>query len=396
MRWSARRRTWRGSPSYGVRSGVRMSQNMRATPWCSGRHGSTANVLASGIAIMSDSSIALKPVIEEPSKPMPPSKASSSSATLIEKDFSWPRMSVNQKRMKRTWRSSQMALTSSGVVGCSGMRGTLEHRHWTAGRAAVDNGPMPAAASYAHGVSDVPLLGETIGANLERTVGRFGDREAVVSCHQGVRLTYAELDAAVNRIASGLLAAGIEKGERVGIWAPNCVEWVLTQFATAKVGAILVNINPAYRTHELEYALRQSGVKLLVSARAFKTSDYMAMVDEVRDTLPQLQAVVFLDGAEWDQLAATPVDDAALRERMASLAFDDPINIQYTSGTTGFPKGATLSHHNILNNGFFVGELCSYTEADRVCIPVPFYHCFGMVLGNLACTTHGACMVYPE
>jgi fatty-acyl-CoA synthase len=254
---------------------------------------------------------------------------------------------------------------------------------------------MPAAASYAHGVSDVPLLGETIGANLERSVSRFGDREAVVSCHQGVRLTYAELDAAVDRLASGLIAAGIETGERVGIWAPNCVEWVLVQFATAKVGAILVNINPAYRTHELEYALRHSGVKLLVSARAFKTSDYMAMVDEVRGGLPALQAVVFLDGAEWDELAATPVDSDAVRERMASLAFDDAINIQYTSGTTGFPKGATLSHHNILNNGFFVGELVEYTEADRVCLPVPFYHCFGMVMGNLGAVSHGACIVIP-
>jgi fatty-acyl-CoA synthase len=254
---------------------------------------------------------------------------------------------------------------------------------------------MAAAASYAHGVSDVPLLGETIGANLERTVSRFGDREAVVSCHQGVRLTYAELDAAVDRLASGLIAAGIAKGERVGIWAPNCAEWVLVQFATAKAGAILVNINPAYRTHELEYALRQSGVKLLVSARGFKTSDYVAMVEEVRGGLPALQAAVFLDGAEWDELAATPVDADAVRERMASLAFDDAINIQYTSGTTGFPKGATLSHHNILNNGFFVGELVEYTEADRVCLPVPFYHCFGMVMGNLGAVSHGSCIVIP-
>jgi fatty-acyl-CoA synthase len=254
---------------------------------------------------------------------------------------------------------------------------------------------MAAAASYAHGVSDVPLLGETIGANLERTLSRFGDREAVVSCHQGVRLTYAELDAAVDRLASGLIAAGIAKGDRVGIWAPNCAEWVLVQFATAKAGAILVNINPAYRTHELEYALRQSGVELLVSARGFKTSDYMAMVEEVRGGLPALQAVVFLDGAEWDELAATPVDADAVRERMASLAFDDAINIQYTSGTTGFPKGATLSHHNILNNGFFVGELVEYTEADRVCLPVPFYHCFGMVMGNLGAVSHGSCIVIP-
>jgi fatty-acyl-CoA synthase len=253
---------------------------------------------------------------------------------------------------------------------------------------------MP-APSYSHGVSDVPLLGETIGANLERTVAAFGDRDAVVSCQQEVRLTYAEFDAAVDRVASGLIAAGIEKGDRVGIWAPNCVEWVIVQFATAKVGSILVNINPAYRTHEVEYALRQSGVKLLVSAPAFKTSDYRGMIEEVRGGLADLQAVIYLSSAEWEKLAATPVDAEAVRERMESLAFDDPINIQYTSGTTGFPKGATLSHHNILNNGYLVGELCQYTEADRVCLPVPFYHCFGMVMGNLGAVTHGSCIVIP-
>jgi fatty-acyl-CoA synthase len=256
-------------------------------------------------------------------------------------------------------------------------------------------GHMATRASYAHGVSDVPLLGETIGENLERTVARFGDQEAVVSCHQGVRMTYAEFDEAVDRLASGLIAAGIAKGERVGIWAPNCLEWVLVQFATAKAGAILVNINPAYRTHELEYALRQSGVRMLISARAFKTSDYVAMVDEVRDALPALEAVVFLESPEWEELAATLVDQDAVRERMATLAFDDAINIQYTSGTTGFPKGATLSHHNILNNGFFVGELVEYNEFDRVCLPVPFYHCFGMVMGNLGAVSHGSCIVIP-
>jgi fatty-acyl-CoA synthase len=253
---------------------------------------------------------------------------------------------------------------------------------------------MP-ALSYSHGVSDVPLLGETIGANLERTVARFGDRDAVVSCHQGVRMSYAEFDAAVDRVASGLLAAGLQKGDRVGIWSPNCAEWVIVQFATAKAGVILVNINPAYRTHEVEYALRQSGVKLLISARAFKTSDYRAMIDEVRGGLPALQAVVYLDSPEWEELAATPVDADAVRSRQADLAFDDPINIQYTSGTTGFPKGATLSHHNLLNNGYFVAELCDFTEADRVCLPVPFYHCFGMVMGNLGAVTHGSCIVIP-
>src|SRR4051812_21814174 len=250
-------------------------------------------------------------------------------------------------------------------------------------------------ASYSHGVSDVRLLGDTIGANLERTVERFGHCDAVVSCHQGVRLSYAEFDAAVDRVACGLMAAGIEKGDRVGMWSPNCTEWVIVQFATAKAGAILVNINPAYRTHEVEYALRQSGVSLLVSARAFKTSDYRAMVEEVHGGLPALRSVVYLDSPEWDALAATPVDADALADRTASLAFDDPINIQYTSGTTGFPKGATLSHHNILNNGYFVAELCDFTEADRVCLPVPFYHCFGMVMGNLGAVTHGACIVIP-
>jgi fatty-acyl-CoA synthase len=249
--------------------------------------------------------------------------------------------------------------------------------------------------SYSHGACDVPLLGETIGANLERTAARFGERDALVSIHQGLRLTYAELDAAVDRLACGLLAAGIEKGERVGIWSPNCAEWVLLQYATAKAGAVLVNINPAYRTHELEYALRQAGVRMLVSARAFKTSDYAAMVDEVRDGLPSLERVLFLESGDWEALAGTSPDGDALRARAASLSFDDPINIQYTSGTTGFPKGATLSHHNILNNGFFVTELLGFTEEDRVCLPVPFYHCFGMVMGNLGATTHGACIVIP-
>ena len=251
--------------------------------------------------------------------------------------------------------------------------------------------------AYAHGVSDTPLLGRTIGEDLERTVARFGDRDALVSRHQGIRLTYSELDAAVDRLARGLLAGGIERGDRVGIWAPNCAEWVLVQYATAKVGAVLVNINPAYRTHELAFVLRQAGVRLLVSAPAFKTSDYRAMVREVVDECEALERVVWLDAPEWDELleAGDGVGDAALRERMAMLAFDDPINIQYTSGTTGFPKGATLSHHNILNNGFFVAELIDYTEADRVCLPVPFYHCFGMVMGNLGCTTHGACIVIP-
>ena len=266
---------------------------------------------------------------------------------------------------------------------------------------------MPATAqpSYSHGVSSQALIGETIGENLRRVAARFGDREAMVDVPSGRRWTYRQLDADTDTLARGLLAAGIGTGERVGIWSPNCPEWVLLQYATAKMGAILVNINPAYRTHELAYVLRQAGVKLLVSAESFKTSDYRAMVGEVRGDLPGLEDVIFISTEGWDKLLAAGVAAAdaaaagdepdALAAREATLAFDDPINIQYTSGTTGFPKGATLSHHNILNNGFFIGEYCRYTEADRVAIPVPFYHCFGMVLGNLACTTHGACIVIP-
>jgi len=255
--------------------------------------------------------------------------------------------------------------------------------------------PETKALAYAHGLYDVPLLGETIGANLERTVAAHGSREAVVSRAQDVRLTYDELLEAVSRLASGLLARRIAKGDRVGIWAPNCVEWVLVQYATATIGAILVNVNPAYRTHELAYALRQSGVRLLVSATGHGSSDYAAMVAETRPELPTLEDAVFLGSPEWEELAAHPVDENALGDRAAALAFDDPINIQYTSGTTGYPKGATLSHHNILNNGFFVAELLGYGSDDRVCLPVPFYHCFGMVMGNLGATSHGACIVIP-
>jgi fatty-acyl-CoA synthase len=246
--------------------------------------------------------------------------------------------------------------------------------------------------SYASGVAGKPLIGETIGENLERAVARFGDREALVARHQDVRLTYAELDEQVNALARGLLGAGLVKGDRVGIWAPNCAEWALVQFATAKAGIILVNVNPAYRTTELEYALRQSGCRMLIAARAFKTSDYAAMIDEVRGDLPELEQVVLLGSPEWEALRAGDGPEPDL----AALDCDEPINIQYTSGTTGFPKGATLSHHNILNNGYFVGEGCDYDETDRVCIPVPFYHCFGMVMGNLGCVTHGATMVIPE
>ena len=257
--------------------------------------------------------------------------------------------------------------------------------------------PLP---SYTNGVWDAPMLGDTIGDNFDRTVAAHGDRDALVDRPSGRRWTYAELRRDVDAVAVGLLKRGIGKGDRVGIWAPNCPEWTLIQFATAKIGAVLVNINPAYRAHELKYVLDQAGIRLLVSAPEFKSSDYAAMIEEVRPQCPDLEMVVLLGSAEWsrlasDGMAAHAADPSLLPAAQAALSSDDPINIQYTSGTTGFPKGATLSHHNILNNGYFVGELCHYTENDRVCIPVPFYHCFGMVMGNLACTSHGATMVIP-
>jgi fatty-acyl-CoA synthase len=253
------------------------------------------------------------------------------------------------------------------------------------------------SASYASGVSTAPLLGETIGENLARTVARFGEREALVDRATGRRLTYAQLAEETEAVARGLLAMGVEAGDRVGIWAPNCVEWVLVQYATAQIGAILVNVNPAYRTHELGFVLKQSGVSVLVAATAFKTSDYAAMIEQVRRDTPAMRDVVLIGTPSWDGLLAAGADlpPSAVAQRGAKLSFDDPINIQYTSGTTGFPKGATLSHHNILNNGYFVAEVCGYTEHDRVNIPVPFYHCFGMVMGNLGATTHGACIVIP-
>ena len=251
--------------------------------------------------------------------------------------------------------------------------------------------------SEARGENTPPLIEETIGANLERIARQHADREALVEVASGRRWTYAELDADVNRVARGLLAAGIAKGDRVGIWSPNCAEWTLVQYATAKIGAILVNVNPAYRTHELAYVLNQSGLRLLVSATDFKTSDYRAMVAEVREHADALDRVVFLGTPDWDELLAAGEDlpHDAVPARMSTLENTDPINIQYTSGTTGFPKGATLSHRNILNNGFFTTELINFTHEDRLAIPVPFYHCFGMVMGNLGCTTHGAAMVIP-
>jgi fatty-acyl-CoA synthase len=251
--------------------------------------------------------------------------------------------------------------------------------------------------AYARGDAAAPLLHETIGANLRATIASGGDRDALVSCAQDLRYSWVEFGAAVDEVARGLHAAGIVAGDRVGIWSPNRAEWTLVQYATARLGVILVNINPAYRTSELAYVLRQSGCRMLISAASFKTSDYRAMVGEVRGELPALERVVFLDGPDWTELLAggAAVDPEAIRAIEDGLSPEDPINIQYTSGTTGFPKGATLTHLNLLNNGYFVGAYCRFGPEDRLCIPVPFYHCFGMVMGNLGCTSHGTTMVIP-
>ncbi|MFI9510019.1 AMP-binding protein [Nocardia sp. NPDC052566] len=259
----------------------------------------------------------------------------------------------------------------------------------------ASNGAHAPLPSYASGTSDTPLLGDTIGANFDRTVAAFPDREALVDRPSGRRWTYRELAAAIDAVATGLAELGIGKGDRVGIWAPNCAEWFLVQYATAKLGAILVNINPAYRTSELAYVLDQAGVRMLIAAREFKSSNYVAMIDEVRPQCHGLEQVLILGSLEWAAVTRTAIDAERLGAVAATLSMDDPINIQYTSGTTGFPKGATLSHHNILNNGYFVGELCGYTELDRICVPVPFYHCFGMVMANLASTSHGAAVIIP-
>ncbi|HMD03424.1 MAG TPA: AMP-binding protein [Candidatus Baltobacteraceae bacterium] len=262
--------------------------------------------------------------------------------------------------------------------------------------------------SYAFGASGVPLMGETLGANLDRIAATFPEKEAVVSCHQGRRMTYGQLRAATDEFARGLVALGVRHGDRVGIWSTNTIEWVIAQFATPKIGAILVNVNPAYRSSEASYALRQSGVSVLLTQVRHKTSEYVEILREIGDGLPALRTIVLIGDDElqaplpgamrWDDVraAAENVSDERLRERSAAVQFDEAINVQYTSGTTGFPKGATLSHHNILNNGFFIGEGCRYSEVDRVCVPVPFYHCFGMVLGNLAIVTHGATIVIPN
>lgn len=251
------------------------------------------------------------------------------------------------------------------------------------------------ADSHTRGSNTPPLLSETIGANLARTVASHPDREALVEVASGRRWSYREFEADVHRLATGLLDLGIQPGDRVGIWSPNTAEWTLVQYATAHIGAILVTINPAYRVEELDYVLHQAGIRTVIAAAAFKNSDYAAMLESVRDANPQLHEVIIVGTEAWHTLAATTASGAALDEIAARLTPSDPINIQYTSGTTGFPKGATLTHANILNNGYFVGENLHYTERDRVCIPVPFYHCFGMVMGNLACTTHGATMVIP-
>jgi fatty-acyl-CoA synthase len=251
--------------------------------------------------------------------------------------------------------------------------------------------------SYASGVSATPLLGDTIGANLDRTVAAHADRDALVERASGRRWTYEQFSDDVEAVALGLRDLGVVKGDRVGVWAPNCAEWMLVQYATAKLGAILVNINPAYRVHELEFVLNQAGIRTLVAVPVFRTSDYAAMIEQVRPKCAALRDVVLIGTPGWDALleAGRTGEPGVLAEIGRMLTADDPINIQYTSGTTGFPKGATLSHHNILNNGFFVGELCGYDEEDRICVPVPFYHCFGMVMGNLAATSHGACVVIP-
>jgi fatty-acyl-CoA synthase len=288
----------------------------------------------------------------------------------------------------------------------------------------MSNSALP-STSYVRGPVNTPLIEKTVGGFFDDIAARYSDCEALVSRHQGVRLSYTRFKTLVDEFAVALLGFGVEKGDRVGVWSPNNLEWVLTQFATAKLGAILVNINPAYRVGELEYALNQSGVSLLITARRFKTSDYHWMITELAPELrelpkigrneeiraarvPALRRIVTLgDGREpsppsmisWSQFIEIGTMNAStteLRQREESLTYSDPINIQYTSGTTGFPKGATLTHYGILNNGFFAGEEMRFSNRDRLCIPVPFYHCFGMVLGNLACVTHGATMVLPS
>ena len=251
--------------------------------------------------------------------------------------------------------------------------------------------------SYTNGASNIPLLGETIDENLRKTVAKFPNNDALISAHQHYRATYTEFYEQVTAVAKGLIALGVKSGDRVGIWSPNCYEWTLLQYATAKIGAIMVNINPAYRTSELIYVINQSGLSYIFSAIQFKTSHYKKMIDDAREFTDTLRKEVYW-GESWEYFLAQgkKVSDEKLQAYEAKVQFDDPVNIQYTSGTTGNPKGVTLTHHNILNNAYFIGVRMNYTDKDRVCIPVPFYHCFGMVIGNLCCTVHGATMVIPN
>ena len=251
--------------------------------------------------------------------------------------------------------------------------------------------------SYTNGASNIPLLGETIDENLWKTVAKFPNNDALISVHQHYRATYTEFYEQVTAVAKGLIALGVKSGDRVGIWSPNCYEWTLLQYATAKIGAIMVNINPAYRTSELIYVINQSGLSYIFSAIQFKTSHYKKMIEDAREFTDTLRKEVYW-GESWEYFLAQgkKVSDEKLQAYEAKVQFDDPVNIQYTSGTTGNPKGVTLTHHNILNNAYFIGVRMNYTDKDRVCIPVPFYHCFGMVIGNLCCTAHGATMVIPN
>ena len=251
--------------------------------------------------------------------------------------------------------------------------------------------------SYTNGASNIPLLGETIDENLRKTVAKFPNNDALISAHQHYRATYTEFYEQVTAVAKGLIALGVKSGDRVGIWSPNCYEWTLLQYATAKIGAIMVNINPAYRTSELIYVINQSGLSYIFSAIQFKTSHYKKMIEDAREFTDTLRKEVYW-GESWEYFLAQgkKVSDEKLQAYEAKVQFDDPVNIQYTSGTTGNPKGVTLTHHNILNNAYFIGIRMNYTDKDRVCIPVPFYHCFGMVIGNLCCTAHGATMVIPN